>query len=79
MDVFRQNWISLTVQRQGGLFKTGGVAQKYLASILDSEVSVMKTAGEGGAWGMAILALSAQKKVICKSFWIKKFLNPPKK
>ena len=48
------------IAAHGGLFKTKGVAQKYLASALDAEVSVMKTAGEGGAWGMAILALFAQ-------------------
>ena len=50
------------IAAHGGLFKTEGVAQKYLASILDSDVSAMKTAGEGGAWGMAILALFAQNK-----------------
>ena len=40
----------------GGLLKTPGVAQKYLASALKTPVSTMKTAGEGGAWGIAILA-----------------------
>lgn len=40
----------------GGLFKVEGVAQKYLANALDTPVSVMNTAGEGGAWGMAVLA-----------------------
>lgn len=40
----------------GGLFKTEGVCQKYLAGALNTPVSVMNTAGEGGAWGMAILA-----------------------
>lgn len=40
----------------GGLFKVQGVAQQFLADGLNSAVSVMKTAGEGGAWGMAILA-----------------------
>lgn len=40
----------------GGLFKTEGVAQRLIADTLDTPVSVMKTAGEGGAWGMAILA-----------------------
>lgn len=40
----------------GGLFKVSGAAQKLLADALDSEVSVMTTAGEGGAWGMAVLA-----------------------
>ncbi len=40
----------------GGLFKTKGVGQKILAAAVNAPVSVMKTAGEGGAWGMAILA-----------------------
>ena len=43
----------------GGLFKVQGVAQQFLADGLNSAVSVMKTAGEGGAWGMAILAAYA--------------------
>lgn len=40
----------------GGLFKVRGVAQQILANAVDAPVSVMETAGEGGAWGMALLA-----------------------
>ena len=40
----------------GGLFKTKGVGQSILAAAIDAPVSVMETAGEGGAWGMAVLA-----------------------
>lgn len=40
----------------GGLFTVEGVAQQFLADGLNTPVSVMKTAGEGGAWGMALLA-----------------------
>lgn len=40
----------------GGLFKTKGVGQKILAAAIDAPVSVMETAGEGGAWGIALLA-----------------------
>lgn len=40
----------------GGLFKTPGVGQRILAAALNSPISVMQTAGEGGAWGMALLA-----------------------
>lgn len=43
----------------GGLFKTEGVCQQYLAAALNTPVAVMTTAGEGGAWGMAILAAYA--------------------
>ena len=40
----------------GGLFKTEGVGQRVLAAAINSPISVMKTAGEGGAWGIALLA-----------------------
>ena len=40
----------------GGYFKTKGVGQKLLAAAMKTPVSTMETAGEGGAWGMAILA-----------------------
>ena len=40
----------------GGLFKTPGVGQRVLAAALNTPISVMETAGEGGAWGIALLA-----------------------
>ncbi|MBN9629414.1 MAG: ATPase, partial [Actinobacteria bacterium] len=40
----------------GGLFRTAGVAQRFLAGALDATVSVAQTASEGGAWGIAVLA-----------------------
>jgi len=40
----------------GGLFKTKGVGQKVMAAAMNAPVSVMETAGEGGAWGIALLA-----------------------
>lgn len=43
----------------GGIFKVQGVAQQFLADGLNTPVAVMKTAGEGGAWGMALLAAYA--------------------
>lgn len=39
----------------GGLFRTKGVGQKVLAAAINSPISVMETAGEGGAWGIALL------------------------
>lgn len=44
------------ITAHGGLFKTKGVGQRVLAAALDSPISVMETAGEGGAWGIALLA-----------------------
>lgn len=40
----------------GGLFKTKGVGQRILAAAINAPVFVMETAGEGGAWGIALLA-----------------------
>ena len=45
-----------TLLAHGGFFKTEGTAQKLLASALNTPVAVMETAGEGGPWGMALLA-----------------------
>ena len=46
----------------GGLFKTKGVGQGILAAAIDTPVSVMETAGEGGAWGIALLASYMKNK-----------------
>jgi sugar (pentulose or hexulose) kinase len=40
----------------GGMFRTAGVAQRFLAGALGAPVTVADTASEGGAWGMAVLA-----------------------
>lgn len=45
-----------TIYGHGGLFKTKGVGQSVLAAAMNAPVAVMETAGEGGPWGMAILA-----------------------
>ncbi len=44
------------ITAHGGYFTTKGVGQKMLAAALNSPISVMETAGEGGAWGIALLA-----------------------
>jgi sugar (pentulose or hexulose) kinase len=44
----------------GGMFRTAGVASRFLAGALDAPVSTSTTAGEGGAWGMAVLAAFAR-------------------
>ncbi|GHU99512.1 ATPase [Clostridia bacterium] len=46
----------------GGVFKTKGVCQRFLAAATDSPVTVMETANEGGAWGMAVLARFMSEK-----------------
>ena len=40
----------------GGLFKTPVVGQRMMAAAMSSPISVLETAGEGGAWGVALLA-----------------------
>ncbi|ADG40192.1 MULTISPECIES: xylulokinase [Leuconostoc] len=57
-----ENVLTDNIVAQGGVFKTPIVAQKLLAAALNTDVTVMKTAGEGGPWGMAILALFAVNK-----------------
>ncbi len=46
----------------GGLFKTKGVGQRYLAAAVGAPVTVLDTASEGGAWGIALLALYRVQK-----------------
>lgn len=58
MDILtRMEHVSIDgILAHGGLFKTPVVGQKMVAAALNVPVSVMSTAGEGGAWGMALLA-----------------------
>ena len=64
MDIlFKQEHVTLDeLLGHGGLFKTEGVGQKVVAAAVNVPVSVMKTAGEGGAWGIAVLANYMMKK-----------------
>ena len=45
----------------GGVFRTAGVAQRFLAAALDAPVAVGESAAEGGAWGIAVLAAYARE------------------
>ena len=58
MDIlFKEENVSLDkLMGHGGFFKTKGVGQRIMAAAADVPVAVMETAGEGGPWGMAILA-----------------------
>jgi len=58
MDILikKENVAVDSILGHGGLFKTPVVGQKIAAAAMNAPVSVMETAGEGGAWGMAILA-----------------------
>lgn len=55
--LLKEEKVKLTsITGHGGFFKTENVGQSILAAAVNAPVSVMNTAGEGGAWGMAILA-----------------------
>ena len=55
--LFKEEHVKVdTIYGHGGLFKTKGVGQSILAAAMDAPVAVMETAGEGGPWGMALLA-----------------------
>ncbi len=57
MDILSQENVKLDqLLGHGGFFKTEGVGQKIMAAAMNTSVSVMETAGEGGAWGIALLA-----------------------
>ena len=57
MDILEKENVKIdTLLGHGGYFKTPVVGQKLLAAALKTPVSVMETAGEGGPWGMALLA-----------------------
>ena len=69
MDIlFEQEQVKLDqLLGHGGFFKTKEVGQKMMAAAMNVPVSVMETAGEGGAWGIALLA----------SYMLRKTANEP--
>lgn len=58
MDIlFEEEHVKIdSINGHGGFFKTAEVGQKMMASALHTPISTLKTAGEGGAWGIALLA-----------------------
>ena len=57
MEILNREQVRIDrVYGHGGLFKTEGVGQNLLAAAIHAPVTVMRTAGEGGAWGIALLA-----------------------
>ena len=79
MDLLSEEGVKIdSVTGHGGLFKTPVVGQKYLAAALNTPVSVMKTAGEGGPYGMALLVaymLRENKDLSLDSFLSEKVFN----
>lgn len=61
--LFKEEHVTLDkLMGHGGFFKTKGVGQRIMAAAADVPVSVMETAGEGGAWGIAVLAAYRKDK-----------------
>ncbi|WP_032092377.1 FGGY-family carbohydrate kinase [Necropsobacter rosorum] len=58
----------------GGLFKSRNVVQHVLAAALNVPVAVLETAGEGGAWGIALLAAYTQQKPISLTDYLDKIV-----
>lgn len=57
MDILASEGVMIdTLTGHGGLFKTPVVGQRYLAAASNAPVTCMETAGEGGPYGMALLA-----------------------
>lgn len=61
------------IKGHGGFFKTRGVGQKIMAAATHTPISVLETAGEGGAWGIALLAAYMTNKTADES--LDDFLN----
>ena len=72
--LFKEEGVTIDkILGHGGLFKTKGVGQKIMAGAIDVPVTVMETAGEGGAWGIAVLASYMKNKAEGES--LDDFLN----
>ncbi len=58
----QEGFVVDSITGHGGLFKQAAVGQRVVASALEAPVTVMHNAGEGGAWGIAILAAYMMNK-----------------
>ena len=58
MEILEKEKVTLdSVMGHGGFFKAGAVSQSAMSAAIGAPISVMSTAGEGGAWGIGLLAL----------------------
>ena len=63
LDILGEEHVAVDrLMGHGGFFKTPVVGQRILAAAANSPVATMETAGEGGPWGMALLAAYAVHK-----------------
>ena len=74
MDILAKENVAIdSLTGHGGLFKTPVVGQKYMAAACNAPVTCMETAGEGGPYGMALLAAYMAKKA--KNESLEEYLN----
>ena len=74
MDILAKENVAIdSLTGHGGLFKTPLVGQKYMAAACNAPVTCMETAGEGGPYGMALLAAYTAKKAENES--LEEYLN----
>lgn len=67
-EILRAEGVTLDkIYGHGGYFKTPGVGQRFLAAALETPVAVMASAGEGGPWGMALLAAFPRERAAGES------------
>ena len=74
MDILAEEQVAIdSLTGHGGLFKTPVVGQKFLAAACNAPVTCMETAGEGGPYGMALLAAYMENKAEGES--LEEYLN----
>ena len=74
MDILSEENVAIdSLTGHGGLFKTPVVGQKFMAAACNASVTCMETAGEGGPYGMALLASYMAKKA--ESETLEEYLN----
>ena len=63
MEILEKEDVAIrSLTGHGGLFKTPGVGQRYMAAACNTSITCMETAGEGGPYGMALLAAYCENK-----------------
>ena len=80
MDILKKEGVEIeSVLAHGGFYKTPFVGQNATSAVLEAPVTVMQNASEGGAWGMAILALYATEKDCSLGEYLEKLFADVKK
>ncbi len=69
MDIlYKEGIVVSEICGHGGFFKTPEIGQRAVSAAIGAPVSVMETAGEGGAWGMALLAALTDQNMSLEAY-----------